>query len=51
VNGQDIKSWRFFEQLTNGGSSWSDFNLDGLTNSDDLKIIHGNLGTKCPPKK
>ena len=51
VNGQDIKSYRYFAELTNGGSSWSDFNLDGYTNAADLKIIHENLGTKCLPKK
>jgi Sulfatase len=51
VNGLDIKSWRFFAQLTNGGSSWSDFNLDGNTNSADVHIIHENLGRKCLPKK
>jgi arylsulfatase A-like enzyme len=51
VNGQDIQSWRFFKELTNGHSSWSDFNLDGRTNRDDLDIIHDHLGEKCPPKK
>jgi hypothetical protein len=51
VNGQDIKSWRLFKELTNGHSSWSDFNIDGYTNRDDLEIIHQHLGTKCPPKK
>jgi hypothetical protein len=50
VNGQDIQSWRFFKDLTHGKSSWSDFNLDGFTNRDDLDIIQDNLGKKCPPK-
>jgi hypothetical protein len=50
VNGQDIQSWRMFAEL-GGGSSWSDFNLDGYTNSADLMIIHENLGRKCLPKK
>ncbi len=51
VNGQDIKSWRMFAELTMGQSSWSDFNLDGFTNREDLKIIREHLGRKCPPKK
>jgi hypothetical protein len=51
VNGLDIKSWRFFEQLTDKGSSWSDFNLDGYTDSADLKIIRDNLGKNCLKKK
>jgi hypothetical protein len=51
VNGLDIESWRFFEQLTDKGSSWSDFNLDGYTNSADLKIIRDNLGKNCLKKK
>jgi hypothetical protein len=51
VNGQDIQSWQFFKEFTHGKSSWSDFNLDGFTNRDDLDIIQDNLGKKCPPKK
>lgn len=51
VNGQDIKSWRMFSELTMEGSSWSDFNLDGKTDFADLAIIHENLGKKCLPKK
>lgn len=51
VNGQDIQSWRFFRDLTGGQSSWSDFNLDGLTDAKDLIIIHQHLGTKCLSKK
>jgi hypothetical protein len=51
VNGLDIKSWGFFNQLTNGGSSWSDFNIDGYTDSKDLKIILQHLGTTCVAQK
>jgi len=51
VNGQDIKSWRFFSEFNMGQSSWSDFNIDGVTNRDDLAIIHQHLGQKCPPRK
>jgi hypothetical protein len=51
VNGLDIKSWRFFSELTNGGSSWSDFNQDGNTDFADLGIILEHLGKKCLSKK
>jgi hypothetical protein len=51
VNGQDIALWRMFAGLAMGGSSWSDFNLDGKTNAADLAIIHEHLGTRCLPKK
>jgi hypothetical protein len=51
VNGQDKEFWRKFAELAMGGSSWYDFNLDGLTNSTDLGIIESNFGKKCLPKK
>jgi Sulfatase len=51
VNGQDIKSWRFFKELTDGQSSWSDFNMDGMTDHADLKIIREHFGNTCPEKK
>ena len=50
VNGKDIVDWAFFNEH-NGLSSWYDFNHDGLTNSDDLKMyILPNLGTNCLKK-
>ena len=51
VNGQDLQFWRKFAELTNYGSSWYDFDLDGQTDSTDLAIIQAHLGTKCPPRK
>jgi hypothetical protein len=51
VNGQDLQFWRKFAALAMGGSSWYDFDLDGLTDSTDLGIIQAHLGTKCPPRK
>jgi len=33
--------------LNGGGSSWYDFNYDGLTNEDDLAVIQQHLGTDC----
>jgi hypothetical protein len=57
VNGQDIKTWRFFKQLTTDNpteatqSSWADLNMDGLTDNADLAIIHTYIGTKCLAKK
>lgn len=49
VNQKDITLWKVFAGL--GGSSWYDFNFDGLTNDADLAIIQANLGTRCLPKK
>jgi hypothetical protein len=51
VNGQDLAFWRKFAELAMGGSSWYDFNLDGMTDTADLITIKENLGTKCLPKK
>jgi hypothetical protein len=51
VNGQDLQFWRKFAALAMGGSSWYDFDLDGLTDSTDLAIIQAHLGTKCAPRK
>jgi len=51
VNGQDLQFWQKFAELTNYGSSWYDFDLDGQTDSTDLAIIQAHLGTKCPPRK
>lgn len=51
VNGKDKVDWAFFSQ-NNGLSSWYDFNHDGFTNGDDLKMfILPNLGTNCLKKK
>jgi hypothetical protein len=52
VNQLDVKNWQRFSSVVNengvlGGSSWYDFNLDGLTNGDDLLIIQQNLGANC----
>ena len=49
VNGKDKVDWAFFNEH-DGLSSWYDFNHDGLTNGDDLKIIQANLGTNCLKK-
>lgn len=46
VNLQDVVNYRNMARLTKG-SSWYDVNLDGHTNSSDLQIIAGHLGTKC----
>jgi hypothetical protein len=51
VNQQDIDNWTLFHK---SGSSWYDFPVngiyDGLTNSQDLKIIQDHLGQTCPPR-
>jgi Sulfatase len=51
VNGQDLQFWRKFAELAMGGSSWYDFDLDGVTGSSDLSLIQANLGTKCVSRK
>jgi hypothetical protein len=50
VDGQDIDNWNFFSQ-NNGGSSWYDFNIDGVTDENDLAIIQQYLGTNCLTNK
>ena len=47
VNRKDIHYWKLFAKLTDGGSSWYDFNFDGLTDDADLAIIQEHLGTRC----
>jgi hypothetical protein len=47
VNGKDLADFNALAALSQGLSSWYDFNLDGLTDSTDLAIIQQNLGTKC----
>ena len=51
VNYKDIEGWRTFSKINNGQSSWFDFNLDGLTNEEDLVIIEENLGKNCRKTK
>ena len=51
VNYKDIEGWRTFSKVNNGQSSWFDFNLDGLTNEEDLVIIEENLGKNCRKTK
>ncbi|MET0682815.1 MAG: hypothetical protein ABWZ29_05690 [Casimicrobiaceae bacterium] len=47
VNGHDLADCNALWTLAQGGSSWYDFNLDGLTDSTDLAVIQQYLGTKC----
>ena len=56
VNGKDIKDWGFFASQTNPvsppySSSWYDFNHNGYTDPEDLKVIRDNLGTNCKHTK
>jgi sulfatase-like protein len=46
VNAKDVADWSFFD-THDGGSSWYDFNHDGVTNNDDLHIILQNFGKNC----
>jgi hypothetical protein len=47
VNRRDLLNWALIAN-TWGESSQYDFNLDGLTNSEDKAIIQQNLGRRCP---
>lgn len=47
VDARDIEGWHRFNRENGGHSSWFDFNHDGLTNEEDLEIIHANLGVEC----
>ena len=47
VDQKDLDEWAFWQQETNGKSSWYDINLDGLTDEDDRTIIENNLGVTC----
>jgi hypothetical protein len=44
VNELDQEDWAKFAALSEGQSSWFDFNRDGLTNAEDLAIIQANQG-------
>ena len=50
VNAKDVLDWFYFS-THDGLSSWYDFNHDGYTNRDDLKMyILPNLGKNCLKK-
>ncbi len=51
VDGKDIHAWKFFQTLSQGQSSWYDFNFDGLTDDADRAIIKQNLGANCLKQK
>lgn len=46
VDNLDLKWWQYFS-VNNGGSSWYDFNYDGVTDQQDLAVIQEHLGTNC----
>ena len=48
VNNEDMEGWRQFSQPSgSGGSSWFDFNLDGVTDDIDREIIEDHMGERC----
>ena len=47
VDGKDLVAWKFFQTLSDGQSSWYDFNLDGKTDAADRAIIKQHLGMNC----
>jgi arylsulfatase A-like enzyme len=51
VSGVDFIWWQYFAVVKGGGSSWYDFNYDGLTNKDDQAVIQQYMGTNCLQQK
>jgi hypothetical protein len=49
VNAKDLADWYFFS-VHDGGSSWYDFDHNGLTDKADLQLITSYLGTNCLKK-
>lgn len=47
VDAQDLADLSYWREVTNGSSSWFDFNLDGLTNEADVAIVEDNFNAKC----
>jgi hypothetical protein len=47
VNADDLVDFNTYKTITEGKSSWYDFNLDGLTNLRDQAVVEQNLGKKC----
>ncbi len=49
VNARDLADWYFFS-IHDGGSSWYDFDHNGVTDKADLQFITTYLGTNCLKK-
>ena len=47
VNDTDLTNWQFFSTFNGGGSSWYDFDFDGVTDQGDEAVILENLGKNC----
>jgi hypothetical protein len=47
VDAQDLADLSYWRGVTNGSSSWFDFNFDGLTDETDVAIVEDNFDAKC----
>jgi len=47
VDAQDLADLSYWRGVTDGQSSWFDFNWDGFTDNADVATVETNLGTKC----
>ncbi len=49
VNDEDLTNWQYFSLWNGaiGGSSWYDFNFNGVTELTDRDVIEQNLGRNC----
>ena len=52
VDMEDINQFNYWANVTGQKSSWYDFNLDGLTNQNDVPYMtSGTFPRKCPRAK
>ena len=47
VDQKDIDGYHNWAEKTKHGSTWYDFNLDGVTKHDDLDVINQHFGETC----
>jgi hypothetical protein len=49
VDEQDVDQLNYWANVTGSKSSWYEFNIDGLTNQDDIPFItQGRFPRRCP---
>ena len=50
VDARDVEGWTHYNRVNGGRSSWYDFDHNGITDADDLFVIHKNMGLDCRPQ-
>jgi hypothetical protein len=51
VNDTDLSNWQFFSTFNGGGSSWYDFDFNGMTDTADEMVIEDHLGANCAQQR